>query len=156
VNPQKSIVLMARNRDEKEIWMQRIQSSILFSRSFRAQLIAGIFLSLQFDCVLIFQFLFCISEAVRRNMASGAMSLLKHTSAFVGKSLSTFESKSESAFCSQCFREYSLFNRRVECKSCGELVCGNCMNHVAEIEHSGKAKVCDCCFGILSGMVKFE
>jgi hypothetical protein len=56
--------------------------------------------------------------------------------------------------CAQCLREYSLFNRRSECKFCGENVCGNCFTQLAEVPPSKElSKVCDCCWGILTGMV---
>jgi hypothetical protein len=44
-NPQKSVTLVTRNRDDKANWLQHLRNAIELAKSYRSELISGSFIA---------------------------------------------------------------------------------------------------------------
>jgi len=83
-----------------------------------------------------------------------------------GSELTTTENKDGSfskaksvTFCKLCIRPFSVFRqRKTVCEWCRDPVCTECCAHSVALPSKGKGrkKVCDACFGALSGLLNIE
>ena len=155
VSPQKSVMIMCPSEKSKREWLDAVLRCLTQVMAERKAYIASLDQEVK-------------AEPRANKKLEEDEEVLRRYSTFIGHtSLDLFSDKAtkgkkEALYCKLCVKGFGLMRRRMVCKWCRDTVCVECCQRkkilpTAVVPKSGKKppaeKVCDACFGALSGMV---
>lgn len=146
-SPQKSVVVCAPNKKEKQQWVDALVHYIKLVHQARRKYM----------------------QATEGNVTPQSRSVsegssvkddtLRRYSTFIGRSESDLlgpANRRDVLSCKLCIRFFAVFRRRAVCRYCEDTICNDCCTHKMRLPGSTSRslrRVCDACFGALKGMV---
>lgn len=155
VSPQKSVMIVCPSEKSKREWLEAVLRCLTQVMAERKAYIASLDQEVK------------VEPRASKRMDEDE-EVLRRYSTFIGHtSLDLFsdkvtKGKKEALYCKLCVKGFGLMRRRMVCKWCRDTVCVECCQRkkilpTAVMPKGGKKppaeKVCDACFGALSGMV---
>jgi hypothetical protein len=159
VSPQKSVLIVCPNEKLKKEWLDAVHRCLTHIMAERKAYIASLDQDVKVEPRK--------SDNSSKKILEDDDEVLRRYSTFIGHtSLDLFsdkvtKGKKEAMYCKLCVKGFGLMRRRMVCKWCRDTVCVECCQHrkilptaaVAKGKKQPAEKVCDACFGALSGMV---